>query len=71
MIAWLIYGNVIYFSDENNCKEFEQTKALSGLMLFFLVLGYFQFLTFGAIICILPCLIFYLARAAQQQENAN
>lgn len=70
LTGWLIYGNVIYYSPENNCKELEETKGLNSLMLLFLILGYFQFLMFGVMICVLPCLIYYLIRVAARQ-NAN
>lgn len=41
MTGWLIYGNVIYFSNKNNCGEIFETRGLNSLMLFFLVIGYF------------------------------
>jgi len=61
-MGWLIYGNILYFSPENNCKDIEATKPFNSLMLFLLILGYFQFLAFGLLICILPILIFFIHR---------
>ena len=62
MIGWLIYGNVIYFSGSNNCASFDATKGLNTMMLFFLIVGYFQFIAFGCIVFVLPCLLFWLDR---------
>ena len=40
-MAWLIYGNVLYYSKENNCGDNESSKMLNRLMLLLLVIGYF------------------------------
>ena len=60
LTGWLIYGNILYFSSANNCREIPETRGLSSLMLFFLIVGYFQMLVFGIILCVLPCLIYYI-----------
>ncbi len=40
MTAWLIYGNVLFYSDKNDCAIIKGTHGLYGLMLFFIVIGY-------------------------------
>jgi hypothetical protein len=40
MTAWLIYGNVLFYSDQNDCALIKGTHGLYGLMFFFIVIGY-------------------------------
>ena len=40
-LGWLIYGNIIFYSEENNCRSVESTSSLYVLMLFLLIIGYF------------------------------
>ena len=42
IVGWLIYGNILYFSNENDCLEKPETQSQAYLMLFFLIVGYFQ-----------------------------
>ena len=66
MTAWLIYGNVIFYSDKNDCAEIEGTNGLYSLMFFFLVVGYFQIILIAIAVCVLPCLIMYIRRIEHQ-----
>ena len=68
MIAWLVYGNIIFFSEANNCAEFEGTRGLNSMMLFFLVIGYVQFIAFLLVACVLPCLIIWIRRSVERPE---
>ena len=60
LLAWLIYGNVIFYSDENNCKVIENSKALYNVMLVLIIIGYFQMVVYGLIIFCLPCILYAL-----------
>jgi hypothetical protein len=61
LAGWLIYGNVLYFSAKNDCADISGTRGLASLMLFFLIIGYFQLMLFALILCVLPCLIYYIS----------
>ena len=55
MVGWLIYGNMLYFSDKNNCLDDAETKDLANLMLFFIIIGYVQMVFLFLLIFVLPC----------------
>ena len=40
IIGWGVYGNVIFFSDKNECGDLDETRGMDYLMLFFLIVGY-------------------------------
>lgn len=40
LLVWLIYGNKLYFSSENDCGIVEGTELLNTIMFLILVLGY-------------------------------
>lgn len=40
MFCWLIYGNVLYFADENDCGDWETTHGWNIFMLIILIVGY-------------------------------
>lgn len=61
-MLWLIYGNIIFYSDDNNCKDDEASRVLFNLMFVMLVIGYFQMLVYFLMVCCLPCVIWYLRR---------
>lgn len=42
LFAWLIYGNILYYSRQNDCLHIKQTRLLSHLMLAYLYVGYIQ-----------------------------
>ena len=60
IIAWLVYGNVIYYSKRNNCDDNERTQFLAQFMACLLVFGYVMMAFYILIICTLPCLLFVL-----------
>ena len=50
-LAWLIFGNKLYYSAANKCGE--KSSLLSFLMLAVLIMGYFHFmlyLTIGLVV---------------------
>ena len=63
LLGWLIYGNMIYFSDKNNCKLFEATQGLNEMMLVILIVGYIMMGTYLFILCMIPFVIYYMRNA--------
>ena len=39
-LIWLIYGNILFYSDSNKCNEEMNTLVLYNLMLILLIVGY-------------------------------
>jgi hypothetical protein len=64
-LGWIIYGNFIFYSSENRCNDIEETQMLYNLMLVLIIIGYFQFLVYGLILCFLPCILYYLIHQQQ------
>jgi len=58
IVGWLIYGNVLYFSDKNDCTEKPETQSQAYLMLFFIIVGYFQMGFTLILLCFVPFLIY-------------
>jgi len=56
LICWLVFGNVIWFSDDNNCGSVSDTKILNYLMLAILIIGYIVIAFYLIILCIAPCI---------------
>ena len=40
--AWLIYGNILYYSRKNDCIRKKDTRVLSVIVLAYLYVGYIQ-----------------------------
>lgn len=39
-LLWLIYGNVLFYSSENQCKDSADSLVIYNLMLVLLIVGY-------------------------------
>jgi hypothetical protein len=59
-LAWLIYGNVLFWSNENDCNVISNSFVMYNLMLILIIIGYFQMLVYALLICCLPCIIYAL-----------
>lgn len=59
-LAWLIYGNVIFYSHDNNCDKHDSSHSLWTIMLVLIIIGYLQMLYYGLLILFLPCLIYLI-----------
>jgi len=64
MIGWLIYGNVIYYSKENNCGTNGRTAIDDEIMLVILYIGYLMMAFYLVIMCTIPCLYLYIRHIA-------
>lgn len=62
IIVWLVYGNMLYYSDKNNCEQNERTAFLDQFMGCILILGYVLMGFYLLVICTLPCLYFLMQR---------
>ena len=60
LIAWLIYGNQLYYSKKNDCAENERTQFLSEFMGCILFIGYLMMGLYLLLICTVPCLYLYI-----------
>lgn len=41
ILGWLIYGNVIFYSHDNDCNDLDGSKTIYNMMLVLLIIGYF------------------------------
>ena len=60
ILAWLIYGNILFYSEENKCSQDDNTRVLYNIMLVLIIVGYFQMALYGLIIILVPALYIYL-----------
>ena len=67
MAAWLYYGYDMFYSDKNDCDNFDSTAFLNSLMFVILFLGYFLCFVYLMIMLTLPCL--YMAIRDQAESN--
>lgn len=56
IIAWMILGNVWFFSEENNCNSMHDTLVLYYLMLIILISGYIFIVIYLLALIVLPCI---------------
>lgn len=60
MIAWLAYGNHLYYSPKNNCEANPHTQYLAEFMSCILFIGYLMMAMYLVILVTLPCLYLYI-----------
>ena len=46
LISWLLYGNILFFSEHNHCSLYRQTFYLNVLMAFIVVFSFMPILMF-------------------------
>jgi len=69
MIAWMIYGYTIFYSDKNNCDDRSEVMAfLNSIMFVILFVGYFIMFTYLMLLCTLPCLYFMIRDQAESNR---
>lgn len=59
-LAWLIYGNVLFYSRANNCNDIQSAKFLYSFTLVLLVVGYVQMLLYALLIIAVPIMVIYV-----------
>lgn len=64
--SWLIYGNFIYYSPDNNCSE--DSSFLGYLMFIVLITGYFLLMYYLTITVLL--LVFLIVRCRQKHKKS-
>jgi predicted transglutaminase-like protease len=60
MVAWLIYGNHLYYSPLNNCASNPSTQFANEFMSCILFIGYLMIAMYLLVLFSLPCLYFYV-----------
>ena len=72
LLQWLIYGNRIFYSQENDCGKHDETRFLNNLMQTFLIMGTVYMGLYLLILCTLPRLIMYYSPPADSDsENST
>ena len=74
MLTWIIYGNILFFSDKNNCESIPGTRGMYKLMFAFLIVGYLMIFTYLIIVCSNKCLCIIVREpplTSAQSDQAN
>ena len=69
LILWLIYGNQIFYSKENDCQKNEHTRFLNDFMGCILFLGYLMISLYLLLICTVPCLYLHYRSMSDMIEE--
>jgi len=67
LVGWLIYGNVLFWSNKNDCSSY--SSGLNFMMLILLVLGYMEMLKCcltGTLVCCMVPFFLFASRRAQR-----
>lgn len=68
IIAWLVYGNTLFYSKKNDCEKYEATEGLNDLMQVILILGYLMMAMYLIILCSIPFLYYYIQSINEQRR---
>jgi hypothetical protein len=71
MICWLVYGNQLFFSKQNNCDKFNGTAHLYILMYMILCVGYVGMTIYLLLLITLPILYCFLNRQIRRRNEAH
>lgn len=71
MIGWLVYGNIIYYSKQNDCERVQGTMFLAEFMSCILFIGYLMIGMYGLILLTLPCLYMMVRQAEREQMERH
>ena len=71
MVCWLVYGNILFYSDDNNCADIEETKGMNALFAFFILVGYVQMMICLLIMCVAPFLVVFILRVMNENRDLN
>ena len=66
MLAWLVYGNKLYWSKDNNCGQVKNTSFLNSFMAAILFIGYIVMAFYFVLLCTIPCFYLYVLHVADQ-----
>jgi hypothetical protein len=66
LVAWIIYGYVIYFSDDNDCQTHSDTSGWLICMIILLFIGLFIILAFTCAIICGPIFYVWLTRMMEE-----
>jgi hypothetical protein len=67
----LIYGNVLFYSEKNDCGDVSGALGLYYIMLFLIIYGYFIFLIiFLVVFCLLPVVLLAI-RSERNRDSVD
>jgi hypothetical protein len=69
MVAWLVYGNYLYYSPKNNCAYIPDTQFMAQFMSCIIILGYMMMFMYLMILVSLPCLYIYFRHQMTAQAE--
>lgn len=69
MIAWLVYGNDLYFSKKNDCDKVDGTLFMAEAMGTILFVGYLMMGFYLLLLCTIPCLYWYIRQLQVNLEQ--
>ena len=64
MVGWLIYGYILFYSDDNNCDKNMDTAFLNSMMFVILFIGYILMFVYLMLLCTVPCLYTFVRDSA-------
>jgi hypothetical protein len=67
MIGWMYYGYNIFYSEKNDCDNYDDTAFLNSIMFVILFIGYFLGFVYLMVLMTVPCL--YLLIRDQAENN--
>ena len=67
MIGWMYYGYVLFYSEKNDCDNYDDTAFLNSIMFVILFIGYFLGFVYLMVLLTVPCL--YLLIRDQAENN--
>lgn len=65
LIYWLYHGYDIFYSDQNDCDNFDSTAFFNSIMFMILFVGYLICFVYFMILLTLPCLYFMVREQAE------
>lgn len=68
-VGWIIYGYMLYFSDDNNCQKDPQVFIWLVIMVILLFFGFFGLMAFAIGICVFCCLGAAMVGASKEGEG--
>ena len=69
LVGWIIYGYVLFYSENNDCDKNQDTSFLASLMFVILFVGYILIAVYAMLLCTVPCMYAMLNEGASTRAN--
>lgn len=69
MVGWVVYGFVLYYSEQNNCDRVPEAAFFASLMFVILFIAYILIFIYIMIICAAPCVYFSIHGTTRPQRR--